>query len=300
VQAVVSVRATTVQDGTIPEQLMVTGHTEALARERIVSPIAGKLLSITGVEGAFIKEGEVLATIQSKESQASETGAEVMMADAKTPAERAEAERMLALAKKGQNGVAVRARISGLIATRSANSGEFVSENQELLSIVSPSEITFVADVPMARMNEVRIGEPAIVSLPMLPNQTLSASVYAIKPQADSTGQAAHVVFMFGKLSLFVLQSLRTGIVGSATITFDVRHHAMLVPKAAIIRNDETNERSVMTFGTDSIAHSIDVTPVTEVDSLVAVESDELKPGMNVITEGNYALTDSTRITIAR
>src|SRR5579871_6213896 len=54
VAAVVPVRATTVITGDVPERLIVTGHTEAVARERLVSPIAGKLLSITGTEGSYV------------------------------------------------------------------------------------------------------------------------------------------------------------------------------------------------------------------------------------------------------
>src|SRR5438445_1587239 len=69
VSAVVPVRATAVVTGDVPEQLIVTGHTEAIARERLVCPIAGKLLTLNGTEGTFVKAGEIIATIQSKESQ---------------------------------------------------------------------------------------------------------------------------------------------------------------------------------------------------------------------------------------
>ena len=72
----------------------------------------------------------------------------------------------------------------------------------------------------------------------------------------------------------------------------------MLVPKSAVVRNDETDERTIMTFGADSIARSMDVVVGPMLDSMISIESSELKPGMNVIVEGNYALADSTRITL--
>jgi len=78
------------------------------------------------------------------------------------------------------------------------------------------------------------------------------------------------------------------------------RQGELVLSGSAIVRNDETNERTVMIFGADSIAHSITVTVGPATDSLVAIESDDLKPGMNVIIEGNYSLADSTRITIQR
>jgi multidrug efflux pump subunit AcrA (membrane-fusion protein) len=302
VSATVAVEATTVITGNVPEQLVVTGHTEATRQEKLVAPIAGRLLTLNGLEGDVVNAGELIATIQSKEAQSSQEGAQVMLAEAKTPAERAQAKRMIALARKDQNGMQVRSTISGLIATRSANSGEFVAENQELLSIIAEGDIVFVADVPLFDMPHVRIGEPATVSLPTLGvyASPIEARVFAIKPQADSSSQAAQVVFQFRNLSPSLARALRTGITGTSTITFDVMHHVMLVPKSAILRNDETNVRTVVTFGPDSISKSIEVQTGPEIDSLVSVESNTLKPGMNVITVGNYALTDSTRITLVR
>jgi len=175
--------------GDVPERLVVTGHTEAVSREKLVAPIAGRLLTLIGTEGMYVKAGEVLATIQSKEAQASEEGARVMLATARTPQERARAENMIALAKKDQNGMQVRSQISGLIASRSANPGEFVAESQELLSIVAEGNIAFVADVPLYQMAHVRIGEAARVKLPTLPTDGLSATVLAIKSQADSSSR---------------------------------------------------------------------------------------------------------------
>jgi membrane fusion protein, multidrug efflux system len=297
--AVVPIRATTIITGSVPLRLIVTGHTEAIAREKLVAPIAGRLLTLTGTEGSYVAAGEPLATIQSKEAQSSEEGARVMLSEAKTAAQHAEAERMVALAKQDQNGVVVRSNIAGLIASRSANPGEFVSEDQELFSIVDPSDIVFVADVPLFQISQVRVGEPAGVSLPTLPGGPLSATVFAIKPQADSSSQSGKVVFQFRNLTVQLRRALRIGIAGNAEIIFDVRHNAMLVPKSAVVRDDETNKRTIMTFGPDSIAHSVEVVAGPELDSMVSIESNELKPGMNVITEGNYALTDSTRITLS-
>ncbi len=299
--AVVPVRATTVTVGNVPEQFVVTGHTAATREEKIVAPIAGKLLMLNGLAGTYVHAGELLAQIQSREALSSAEGAQVMMAEAKTPAERAQARRMIALAKKDQNGMHVRSTISGLIATRSANAGEFVSENQELLSIIAERDIMFVADVPLFDMPHIRIGESARIALPSLGigSAPIAARVVAIKPQADSSSQAAQVIFQFQNVLPSLQNALRTGIAGTATITFGMQRDVMLVPKSAVLRNDETNVRTIVTFGPDSLSKSIQVQTGQEIDSLVSVRGDSLRAGMNVITVGNYALADSTRITLA-
>ncbi len=302
VAAKVAVEATQVTTGNVPEQFVATGHTEATRQEKLVAPIAGRLLALNGLEGDYVSAGELVATIQSKEAQSSQQGAQVMMAEAKTPAERAQAERMIALAKKDQNGMQVHSTISGLIATRSANPGEFVAENQELLSIVSMNDVVFVASVPLFEMPRIRVGESAAIALPSLgpTSAPVEALVFAIKPAADSTSQAAQVIFQFQNLPASFVRALRTGIAGTATITFDVLHQAMLVPKSAVLRNDETNVRTIVTFGPDSLSKSVVVQTGPEMDSLVSVRGDSLRTGMNVITQGNYALADSTRITLTR
>ncbi len=48
--AKVAVEATEVISGNVPEELVATGHTEATREENIVSPIAGKLLELNGLE----------------------------------------------------------------------------------------------------------------------------------------------------------------------------------------------------------------------------------------------------------
>src|SRR5579884_1206876 len=79
VSAVVPVRAAQVIVGNVPEQLTVTGHTEATEREKITAPIAGRLLALNGLEGMHVEAGELLATIQSKEAESSQAGAQLML-----------------------------------------------------------------------------------------------------------------------------------------------------------------------------------------------------------------------------
>lgn len=299
VSAVVPVRAATIVSGPIQTKLTVSGHTEALNRQKIVTPIAGKILSLNAIEGSYVKAGQVLAVIQSKEAQASEEGAKIMTSTAHTAEEIAQAKRMQEAAKHDQNGVEVRAQISGLIASRSANPGEFVTENTELFGIIDESEIDFVAQVPLYDLNLVRIGQYGTVTLPSLPNGQLSARVIAIKPQADSMSQSALVVLRFDRKPATMISAFRTGIVGTADLITDTRVHTLLVPKSAVLRNDEANTYTIVTFGKDSLARSLEVEVGGKTDSMIEIRGNDVHEGMNVIVEGNYALADSVRITLS-
>ena len=85
-----------------------------------------------------------------------------------------------------------------------------------------------------------------------------------------------------------------------ARIVIDRHQGAFIVPKAALLRSDETGAHLVVTMTTDSLARTVEVNVGATTDSTVEVISDEILEGMKVIIEGQYALTDSTRVTVVK
>ena len=85
---------------------------------------------------------------------------------------------------------------------------------------------------------------------------------------------------------------------GTARIVTGIHPHALLVPRSALLRNDENNTYSVVTVTFDSLALSVPVTIGVLTDSTAEITGGTLEPGTQVITRGNYALADSTRVTI--
>ena len=83
-----------------------------------------------------VQKGDVLAIIQTKESEATILGAESMLKSAGTAEQKAEAEHTLELARSTQSSVAVRAPFDGIVSTRSVSEGELVAENAELFTLV--------------------------------------------------------------------------------------------------------------------------------------------------------------------
>jgi multidrug efflux pump subunit AcrA (membrane-fusion protein) len=88
--------------------------------------------------------------------------------------------------------------------------------------------------------------------------------------------------------------------IGTARIVTGLHKGVFIVPKSAVLRNDETNAYSIVTFTADSLACSLPVEIMGMTDSTVAITNHGLKDGMSIITEGNYALADSTRITVVK
>lgn len=300
VKATVAVKTISLHRGEMATVVESVGKVDALRKQKLFSPVAGKVTSLTALEGAAVAAGEVLAVIQTKESQSAIAGAEVLLRSSKSPEQKAEAQKALDLAKSSESSVAIRASFSGTVSTRSISEGEFVSENAELFTVIDFSTLVFVADVPARDLPSLSVGQHAAISLQTLTGKGLQASVEAINPQTDFTSQTLKVRLKFTGPASSLMKLLKTDMIGTARIVTGLHRGVFIVPKSAVLRNDETNAYSVVTFNADSLALSLPVDIAGMTDSTVAITNHGLKEGMSIISEGNYALADSTRITVVR
>ena len=300
VKATVSVRIISLHRGDMAALVQAVGKVDALRKEKLLSPVAGRVISVKVLEGSPVQAGEILAMVETKESQAAISGAEALLSSAKTQEQKAEAQRALDLAKSSQSSVAIRSAFGGTVATRSISEGEFVAENGELFTVIDQSTLVFVADVPARDLSLLKSGERATVQLQTSPEKDFQASVDVINPQIDAMSQTLKVRLKFTGLSSAARHLLRTDMIGTAKIIAGVHKGVFIVPKSAVLRNDETNTFSVVSFTTDSLALSMPVEVIGMTDSTVAIANHGLKVGMGILTEGNYALADSTRITVAQ
>ena len=276
------------------------GKTDALRKEKVYSPIAGKIVALRALEGTHVHQGDVVAVIQAKESNAAIMGAESMVRSATTPGQKAEAERTLQLAKSSQTSLNVLAKFDGIVSLRNVSEGELVVENGELMTVLDLSTIDFLADIPLRDLSMVKIGQHASIRFQSIPDIEFSAEVDAINPQSDVQSQTVKVRLRFAHMQASIQSLLRTEIVGTATIVTGTRPHAFFVPKAALLRNDENNSYSIMTMTDDSLAITLPIAIGTSTDSTVEVRGNGLRAHMPVIIEGNYSLADSTRVTVTR
>jgi multidrug efflux pump subunit AcrA (membrane-fusion protein) len=292
----VPVRIAMVRRGDALTTVSVTGKTDALKKEKIFSPVTGRIISLKALEGTPVRKGEVMATIRPREAQSAIAGAEALLKRARTPSQEEEARRALALAEAAENTVDLRAAFDGTVSQRIVAEEEFVGENAELFTLVDLSSLVFLADVPLSALWEIHPGEPADINFTGLPGHTFRGTVGAISPQSDPQSQTVRARLRFAGA---VPALLRTEMAGTARIVTGSRRQALLVPRPALLRDDENNTYSVVIVTPDSLAHRVPVSVGVLSDSSAEITGGILQPGMNVVVEGNYALADSTRVSIA-
>ncbi|HTR81499.1 MAG TPA: efflux RND transporter periplasmic adaptor subunit [Bacteroidota bacterium] len=290
----------TIQERNAVVTISAVGKTDALRKEKFYSPISGKIISMKAFVGNTLHRRDTVAVIQSKESYAAINGAEAMARSAATSEKKAEAERLLKTARSTQSVVSVLSKFDGVVSSRTASEGELVPENGELMTMVDLSTVDFLADIPVGDVPLLAIGERADVEFPSLPGKIYPAVVEAINPQADEQSQTVFARLKFQQPHSAQLPILRTDIMGTAIIYLGVRPHALFVPRSAVLRDDENNTYSIVIVTQDSLAKSVSVSVKSRTDSSVEITGPGLRAGLPVITEGNYSLADSTRVTVAQ
>jgi multidrug efflux pump subunit AcrA (membrane-fusion protein) len=293
---VVDVTAVPIGRGDLDEAIVVEGRTDALRRDRIVSPIAGTVIRIDAIEGAAVREGDTLAVIRSRESQAAIEGAERLLQAAGTETQRNEARAGYDLAVSSQNAAAMRATCNGVVAARSVNRGENVAEGAELFTIIDLASLYFAADVPLRDLPKIRFGEPCVVAFPALPGVEVPATVGTVEPAADPLSQSVRARIVFDRPAPPASALLKADMFGTARIVTGVHRGVLTVPRSAVLRNDETNETSVVVVSPDSLAMRVPVSVGLAGQVLVEIAGPGLAQGRLVIIEGNYGLADSTRV----
>lgn len=294
----VPVRVGAVRAGSIESAVTAPGSTDALRKERIVAPVAARVETLYALEGASVRKGEVLALLRPREAHTAMEGAKSLLRTAVTESEKREAERALALTDSLQPAVTVRAGFDGVVATRSVSEGELVAEQAELFTLIDPATIIFVADVPVGATGEIAVHAPARVRLTHLPLRALEATVDALNPQADAQSQTVRVRLSFHALAPQETKLLRTNLAGEAQIITGTHRNAILVDRAAVLHDDESDAWSLALLTPDSLAHIVPVRIGIQNDSVAEVLGGGIHPGERIILRGQYALNDSTRVTV--
>jgi multidrug efflux pump subunit AcrA (membrane-fusion protein) len=293
----VPVRLGQVREGNIAVTVAVPGITLPLLKERVVAPVGGRVIALKALEGTSVRAGDPLVVLRTREAQTAIEGAQQMLRLATTERERAFARRALSLADSIQPKVYVRAGSDGVVATRSVTEGELVADQAELLTLVDLASVIFMADVPVGRLSALSLGQPAVIAFPQMGGGTFHAVVDGILPQADGESQSVNVRLRFTGLTEEQHRLLKSNLQGTASIILGIHRHVLLVDRSALLRDDESGQHAIVLMTPDSLSRTIPVTVGVQNDSSAEVAGDGIRAGAPVILQGNYALSDSTRVT---
>ena len=292
----VEVRTAVARKGSVDEVVRATGATMVRREAQLRSPMTGVIAKFQYFNGDGIVKGSTVALVRPKEAEAALLGAQQLMESAKNERQKAEAQKAYDLAQNAAGTIALRAPFDGVLSGKVKNEMEVVAEGEQIASLIDPTSMMFVADVPASSSRLIRQGERARIRFSGEAGKSYAGSVHRIEPQVNTSDQTVRVQISFDAKNIKLAGSL----FGEAEIVVGTRSNVILVPSAAILRDDERGATVVVLVGADSVAHRVDVVTGAGGDSVVQVSSPQITAGSVVVIRGHYGLPDSTKVTIGQ
>jgi membrane fusion protein (multidrug efflux system) len=246
----------------------VSGQLTPAREATIRAQVGGSLVALPFDRGQAVKSGTVLATIASRDLDATMASAQTAIKSAESGLQmaRSELQRTEILVKGGavaardleqaQNAVSnaeaqvsaararqksvwqqlddttVRAPFAGIVSDRPANAGDVVSPGTALLTIIDPSSLRLEANVPSDQIQQVKPGSKVTFKIRGMPDRTFEGRVDRINPTADPVTRQVMVFVTLPNTG----RQLIAGLFAEGRVETSVRE-GIVVPLGAV---DET------------------------------------------------------------
>lgn len=304
------------------------GQAEAWQKTVLVAQVNGRIVRLPVREGDAVGGGQGVVALDGAEYQLAVEEAQAALRDAEgkyreatlfdDQIEDADVRRDRAAASRTRSGMETaevrlrRARLdlartrlaspfAGRVASLKVVPGQWVRQGDELMTVVDLDPIRVEVQVLESEIAHLTPGRTADVAFAAFPDERFAGRIQTINPIVESGTRTARVTVLVPNPDGRILPGMY------ARVSLEARRYAdrVLVPRSAVLERD----RRTMLFvyepsGTDGLAKWRYVTTGMQNDSLVeilsqGVDTDSVRPGETVLTEGHYTLIHDARVRLA-
>ncbi len=276
----VEVQALGVTRGDVNHLVQATGRVEVLKKVEITSPVQGVVTALLVREGDFIKKGGVVVRIRPIEAEAAIRGSAALSGTIR--------QSFLRLGI-----ISLSSPFNGYISKRYVSGNALVQANAPIVQVDDLSSTYLHVDLPSVSLGQVKIGDTVLIHFLAFPDEVFRGRIMTINPTVSQETQTVSLVVSFSNNA----QEIKDGMFAVVDIVSNTHRDTLIVPKSAILFDPDTGGEYVMVVGQDSIARSVTVTTGYKDDDKVEILSG-LQQGQPVITQGNYALADGTKVEV--
>ncbi len=287
-----------------------TAPLEPRAESQVVAKTSGVALNVMVEEGQHVTAGQALVRLDPDRARLGLAQAEATMRKLENNYRRAQqlvGQQMISandvdqikfdlenaraqynLMKLELSYTTVIAPISGVIASRSIKTGNFVQINTPIFRIVDTSRLEATLSVPERELSTLKAGLPVQLRVDALPGKTFEGKVDRVAPVVDSGSGTFRVICAFEDGGI-----LQPGMFGRMKIDYDQRADALVVPRVALLDDGDPAVFVVR----DKKAARVPV-KLGYADGEWVEVREGLKPGERVVTAGKVALRDGSVVQV--
>jgi membrane fusion protein (multidrug efflux system) len=321
----IPVQGTPAVRGDLVMSVSAAGQAEAWQKTVLVAQVNGRIVSLGVREGDGVGSGQTVVGLDGAEYALAVEEAQAALADAQNklreatlfddriPDASVRAERQAAArVRSGVEAAEVRLRRARLDLTRIRTSspfagrvaslkvvpGQWVRQGDELMTVVDLDPIKVEVQVLESEIAHLRPGRTANVSFAAFPGEAFTGRVQTINPIVESVTRTARVTVLVDNPGGRVLPGMY------ARVSLQAQRYAdrVLVPRSSILERDRRSMLFVYEPGSaDGLAKWRYVTTGLQNETMVeilseGVETDSVKAGEMVLTEGHYTLIHDARV----
>ena len=185
----------------------------------------------------------------------------------------------------------IRSPIDGVVTDGPWYPGMMPQAGAPLVTVMDLSQMVAKAHIPQTQAALLKKGDKATLSVAGAA-EPIQGKVTMVSPALDPGSTTVEVWVQAANPR----NVMKAGGSASLAMTAKTILNALIVPALAVVTDDD-GKKSVMTIGSDGLAHKRDVeTGIRNADSIQIVSG--LKPGEQVVSVGAYGLPDNARVKV--
>lgn len=267
----VPVTLTSVRTGPMTDYAELIATSTFFDKAVIKAPISGYVESSSINPGDFVRKGQNIMTILTKEASALKT-------DSINP-----------LSFSGL--INVKSGINGVVTSMDHPIGDYVQEGDQLGMISVPGSLVFILESPFDMKSYIRIGKNCEILLP--DGKKIDARIQSQLPAMSGSSQMQRYIVEPLKVT-----NLPENLIARIRIPKTTISKAFILPKTCILSDELMHNFWVMKLINDSTAIKVTIKPgFSEGDSVQIVEPAFLASDL-FLNSGNYGLGDTARVMV--
>lgn len=278
------------------------------------SETSGRVARVLVNEGAYVKAGQTLATIEGDKQNVGVSNAQAVYNNAKAEVARFEgayatggvtkqqldqvklqlenAKNNLRSSQLTASDVNITASFAGIVNKRNIEPGSYVSPGQQLFEIVNVGTLKLKVNVDEKNIGFVKLGQTIKVQSPVLADQEFVGRVSFIAPKAD--GSLNFPVEL--EIKNNANNDLKAGMYGTAYFGSEQSANALVIPRNAFVGSVSSNQVFVVKDGKAVLTKVVSGRIFGENIEIIS----GLEKGTQVITTGQINLLDGTAVQIIK
>ncbi|MEO6330561.1 MAG: efflux RND transporter periplasmic adaptor subunit [Ginsengibacter sp.] len=266
------VTITAMQYDGIEEYIELNATSTFLQKSYVKANLTGYIKSVNIHFGSFVNAGQVLFSLQTKESEA--LGNTINKLDPN-------------FKFSGIN--YVKTTGSGYITELDHQAGDYVQDGEQLAVISDMHSFVFLMDMPYEYKRYVMNNKIAQIILP--DGERLQGVIQTSMPFVDSVSQTQAVA-----IKINAPHQIPPGLVAKVKIIKVLKASASSLLKAAVLSDETQSEFWVMKLINDSTAIKVPVKTGVETTDKIEILSPEFSPKDRILLTGNFGLPDTALV----